>query len=171
MSTTFSTASILPGYEISTDPSRLDVDLIHQFLNTSYWAEGRPRDVVERSIRHSLCFGVYARDASTGAEAATVARRGAQVAFARVVTDCAVFGYLADVFVIPAYRGRGIASGLMQAILAHPDVQNLKVFLLRTRDAHGLYARFGFGPLPAAEEMMARHQSSISDLPVPGSSR
>jgi GNAT superfamily N-acetyltransferase len=155
MSSPFSTTSILPGYEISTDPRCLDVDLIHQFLNTSYWAEGRPRETVERSIRHSLCFGVYVADPSAGATR--------QVAFARVITDCAVFGYLADVFVIPAYCGRGIAKGLMRAILAHPDVENLKVLLLRTRDAHGLYEQFGFGPLPRAEEMMVRYATENAE--------
>jgi GNAT superfamily N-acetyltransferase len=150
MSSTVSTTSILPGYEISTDRGRLDVDLIHQFLTSSYWAEGRPRDVVERSIRHSLCFGVYGNDA-------------AQVAFARVITDYAVFGYLADVFVIPACRGRGIAKALMQAIVAHPDVRNLKVLLLRTHDAHGLYQQFGFEPLPRAEEMMTRSAAESTE--------
>ena len=133
----------MPGkYEISTDPSRFDIALIHEFLSTSYWAEGRPREVVERSILNSLCFGVF-----DGTQ---------QVAFARVITDRAVFGYLADVFVVPAYRGRGIAKGLMAAILEHTDVKGLKVFLLRTRDAHGLYAQFGFAPLPNPAEMMAR---------------
>jgi GNAT superfamily N-acetyltransferase len=146
MSNIFSTTSILPGCLISTERSRLDVDLIHRFLDSSYWAEGRPREVVERSIRHSLCFGVY-----DGA-----GKDARQVAFARVITDCAVFGYIADVFVVPEYRGRGVAKGLMRAILAHPDVQGLKVLLLRTRDAHGLYAQFGFGALPRADEMMTR---------------
>ena len=129
-------------YEISTDTARFDLDLIHTFLGSTYWAEGRPRDVVERSIRNSLCFGAF-----DGAQ---------QVGFARVITDRAVFGYLADVFVVPAYRGRGIAKLLMTAIVGHPDVSGLKVLLLRTRDAHGLYAQFGFKPLSAADEMMVR---------------
>ena len=131
-------------YEISTDATRFDIGLIHRTLSTSYWAEGRPREVVERSIRHSLCFGVFDGDA--------------QVAFARVITDRAVFGYLADVFVVPEYRGRDISKGLMAAILEHPDVKGLKLLLLRTRDAHALYAQFGFAPIPAADEMMARYQ-------------
>ena len=131
-------------YEISTDTSRFDIELIHRVLSASYWAEGRPREVVERSIRHSLCFGVFDDDA--------------QVAFARVITDRAVFGYLADVFVVPEYRGRSISKGLIAAILEHPDIRGLQLFLLRTRDAHGLYAQFGFTPIPAAEEMMARYQ-------------
>jgi GNAT superfamily N-acetyltransferase len=132
-------------YEISTDPDRFDTELIHRFLSTAYWAEGRPRDVVERSIRHSLCFGVFDGDR--------------QIAFARVITDRAVFGYLADVFVIPEYRGRGISKGLMAAILEHPDVGGLKLLLLRTRDAHGLYERFGFTPIPQADELMVRYGS------------
>lgn len=130
-------------YEVSTDKNRFNIDLIHDLLLRSYWAEGRPRDVVERSIRHSLCFGVFDGDR--------------QVAFARVITDRAVFGYLADVFVVPEYRGKGISKGLMAAILEHPDVRELKLLLLRTRDAHGLYAQFGFAPVPSAEEMMARY--------------
>ena len=150
MSSSYSPTSTLPGYEISTDRDRLDIDLIHRFLSTSYWAEGRPREAVERSIRHSLCFGVYTVDVAPGATR--------QVAFARVITDYAVFGYLADVFVVPEHRGRGVSKGLMQAIIAHPDLTSLKGLLLRTRDAHGLYAQFGFGPLPRPEEMMTRAQ-------------
>jgi GNAT superfamily N-acetyltransferase len=127
--------------EISTDPARLDIDLIHSFLVTSYWAKGRRRSVVERSIRNSLCFGVYIA--------------GRQVAFARVVSDRAVFAYLMDVFVLPEFRGRGISKALMRTVLEHPDLQNLRVFLLATRDAHGLYAQFGFGSLAHPERWMA----------------
>jgi len=134
---------LLPEYEISTDPERLDVDMIHGFLSTSYWAAGRPREVVEQSIRHSLCFGVY--------------RQRTQIAFARVISDRAVFAYLADVFVIPTHRGRGISKALIAAIVAHPDLSGLRVFLLRTRDAHGLYSQFGFGPLQDPDEMMGRY--------------
>ena len=128
-------------FEISTDPGRLDIDLIHGFLQTSYWASGRRRSVVERSIKNSLCFGVY--------------QAGRQVAFARVVSDRAVFAYLMDVFVIPECRGRGIAKALMRSVLGHPELQNLRVFLLATRDAHDLYTKFGFGPLAAPERWMA----------------
>jgi GNAT superfamily N-acetyltransferase len=129
------------GFEISTDRARLDVALVHEFLQTSYWAEGRPRSVVERSIEHSLCFGVY--------------HGGQQVAFARVVSDRAVFAYLMDVFVVPEFRGRGISKALMRAVLDHPELQNLRLFLLATKDAHGLYQRFGFRPLAEPERMMA----------------
>ena len=127
--------------EISTDPARLDLDLIHEFLQSSYWAQGRSRSVVERSIRNSFCFGAYLD--------------GRQVAFARVVSDRAVFAYLMDVFVIPEYRGRGISKILIRTILDHPDFQNLRVFLLATRDAHGLYSQFGFQPLAEPERWMA----------------
>ena len=128
-------------FEVSTDPARLDIALIHGYLETAYWASGRRRGVVERSIRNSLCFGVY--------------REGRQVAFARVVSDRAVFAYLMDVFVIPEFRGRGIAKSLMQSVLGHPELQNLRIFLLATRDAHGLYAQFGFRPLVSPERWMA----------------
>jgi GNAT superfamily N-acetyltransferase len=135
-------ASELPAdFEISTDRARIDVTLVHEFLRTSYWAEGRHRSVVERSIEHSLCFGVY--------------HGRQQVAFARVVSDRAVFAYLMDVFVVPEFRGRGISKALMRAVLDHPDLQNLRLFLLATRDAHGLYERFGFRPLAEPERWMA----------------
>ena len=130
-----------PEFEISTDRARLDIALVHHVLGTSYWAEGRRLSVVERSIANSLCFGVY--------------HSGRQVAFARVVSDRAVFAYLMDVFVVPEFRGRGTSKALMRAVLDHPDLQNLRLFLLATRDAHGLYERFGFRPLVEPERMMA----------------
>jgi len=117
------------GVEFSNDAARLNVELVHAFLSSSYWAEGRSRAVVAESIRNSLCYGAY-----IGEE---------QVAFARVVTDYATFAYLADVFVVPGWRGRGISKRLMHAVLSHPGLANLS-FLLRTRDAHGLYRQFGF---------------------------
>lgn len=129
--------------EVSSDPARIDRDLVYGFLSTSYWAYERPRDVVERSILNSLVFGAYSS--------------GRQVAFARVITDRAVFGYLADVFVVPEFRGRGISKTLMRAILAHKDVAGLKMLMLRTRDAHGLYTQFGFTPLPSPSEMLVRY--------------
>lgn len=150
MPTRFSTRPDLPGYEISTDPARLDVDLVHRFLSTSYWAAGRPREVVERSIRHSLCFGVYAAGSSGGVPA--------QVAFGRVVTDRAVFAYMADVFVVPEHRRRGVAKALVRAMLEHPDLRGLQVFLLRTRDAHRLYEGFDFHRVPNPDELMGRYR-------------
>ena len=129
--------------EISCDPHRIDVSLVHEFLRTSYWAEGRSRETVERSIRNSLCFGAYSAER--------------QVAFARVITDRAVFAYLADVFVVPEFRRRGVSKALLRAILAHPDLQNVRTFSLGTRDAHGLYAQFGFEPIREPARFMAKY--------------
>jgi GNAT superfamily N-acetyltransferase len=119
---------------ISTDPGLLDVPLIYDFLaNRSYWAKGRPLDVVRRSLDSSLCFGLY--------------EQGRQVGFARVVTDRATFAWLCDVFVLEAYRGRGLAKWLMECVMSHPALQGLRRLLLATRDAHGLYQQYGFTPL------------------------
>jgi N-acetylglutamate synthase-like GNAT family acetyltransferase len=115
---------------ISTDRSKLDVDVIHEFLTRSYWAAGIPRATVARSIENSLCFGVY-----DGAD---------QIGFARVISDFATYGYIADVFILEAYRERGLGKELMASIMAHPDLQGLRRWSLGTRDAHGLYAQFGF---------------------------
>ena len=130
--------------EISTDPARIDLDLVHRFLSTSYWAEGRTRDVVERSMANSICFGAYTN--------------GRQIGFGRVVTDRAVFGYLADIFVLPEFRGAGVGKRLVRAMLEHPDVARLNSVQLRTRDAHGLYKLFGFVPIANADEMMVRYR-------------
>ncbi len=130
-------------FEVSTDRDRIDVAMVHEFLRTSYWAQGRSRETVEQTLKHSLCFGGYLS--------------GQQVAFGRVVTDRAVFGYLADIFVLPDFRGRGFGKALVGAMIEHPDVRNLQIMLLRTRDAHGLYESVGFRPLPRPEEMMSRH--------------
>ncbi len=127
------------GFTVSTDPARLDLDLIHGYLTRSYWAGGIPRDVVERSLRNSLCFGVY--------------KGGAQVGFARAVTDLATFAYLADVFVLEAYRGRGLSKWLLETMLAHPDLQDVRRWHLVTRDAQGLYAQFAFVEPPAGRHM------------------
>ncbi|HET8774469.1 MAG TPA: GNAT family N-acetyltransferase [Thermoanaerobaculia bacterium] len=128
--------------EISTDRGRMNLDVIHRYLSEeSYWAEGIPRGIVERAIEHSLCFGAF--------------EDGAQVGFARVVTDCATFAYLADVFVLPSHRGRGIARRIMEAVMSHPDLQGLRRWHLLTRDAHALYAQFGFAPLEAPDRHMA----------------
>ena len=134
-------------YEISTDHSRLDIAVIHDFLRSSYWAQGISRAVVERSIQHSLCFGAFFS--------------GRQVGFARVVTDYAAFAYVADVFVVPEHRGRGVAKMLMRAIVEHPELQELRRLLLATRDAHGLYAQFGFQPLAHPEHFMTIHKPEV----------
>jgi GNAT superfamily N-acetyltransferase len=130
-------------YVISTDPARLDVDAIHDYLaNHSYWAQGRPREVVARSIRHSLCLGVY-RDAE-------------QVGFARVVTDYATQANLVDVFVLEPHRGRGLGKWLVETALAHPALESVGKWRLNTRDAHGLYSRYGFEPITEPENAMIR---------------
>jgi GNAT superfamily N-acetyltransferase len=118
------------GFTVSTDPARLDVEAIHAFLATSYWAEGIPRETVERSLRGSLCFGLYHGDR--------------QIGLARVITDGATFAYLCDVYVLPEARGQGLGKWLMQCVMAHPDLQGLRRFSLATRDAHELYRPFGF---------------------------
>lgn len=127
--------------ELSTDPGRLDLDLIHRFLALdSYWARGLPRAVLEKSLAHSLCFGLY--------------RGGRQVAFARVVTDRATYGYICDLFVVDAERGHGLGKRLMRAIMTHPELQGFRRWGLATADAHGLYAQFGFQPLGHPEQLM-----------------
>lgn len=139
--------SLARSYEISTDKTRLDIDLIHRFLATSYWAAEVPREIVERSIEHSLCFGAYLG--------------GEQAGFARVISDFATFAYLADVFVTPEHRGRGVSKLLMQTILDHPDLQGLRRFVLATKDAHGLYAQFGFEPLATPSDFMTIHRPGV----------
>jgi GNAT superfamily N-acetyltransferase/uncharacterized damage-inducible protein DinB len=126
---------------ISTDPALLDVPMIHDFLaNRSYWAAGRPLEVVRRALENSLCFGLYERQR--------------QVGLARLVTDRATFGWLCDVFVLEGYRGRGLAKWLIECVLSHPAVKGLRRVLLGTRDAHGLYERFGFTPLADPSRFM-----------------
>jgi GNAT superfamily N-acetyltransferase len=129
------------GYVISTDPSRLDMDVIHGFITTSYWFEGVRRDVMERAVENSLPFGVYAPD-------------GRQVGFCRVVSDFATFAYLMDVFVLDEHRGRKLGVWLIETVVAHPRLQSLRVFRLATKDAHGLYEKFGFRPIAQPERMM-----------------
>jgi GNAT superfamily N-acetyltransferase len=119
------------GYLISTDPARLDLDMLHSFLREAYWSAGIPRDVLERGIRHSLPFGLYDED-------------GVQCGFARVTSDHASFALLSDVFVLPAHRARGLGKWLVETAMAHPELQGLRRWLLATADAHGLYRRFGF---------------------------
>jgi GNAT superfamily N-acetyltransferase len=130
---------------VSDDPGRLDRDLIHRWLSeSSYWAGGRARETVDRSLDHgSIGFGVYAPD-------------GAMVGFARVVTDRATFGWLCDVFVIEVHRGRGLGKALMEAAVTHPDLRHLKRYLLATADAHGFYGQFGFAALDNPERWMIR---------------
>ena len=127
-------------FEISTDRERLDREAIHAFLSNSYWARGIPRAVLDRSIENSLCFGVYE------------GRR--LVGFARVITDLSTFAYLADVFVLESHRGRGLSRWLMEIIRGHPQLQGLRRWTLATRDAHGLYEKFGFRRLASPDRLM-----------------
>ena len=137
----------MDGYEISTDPARLDRPLIHRWLDEeSYWARGRSRAVMDRAIDNSLCFGLYAPD-------------GSQAGFARLVSDRAIFAYLADVFVLPEHRGRGLGVALVQAVLDHPEVATCRQFHLGTADAQALYARFGFTAANAETDMVLRRPS------------
>jgi GNAT superfamily N-acetyltransferase len=132
------------GYEISSDPSRLDIDAIWSFLRTSYWSPGVERDVVERSIGGStVVFGLYAPD-------------GSQAGFARLVTDSATFAWLADLFVLEAHRGQGLGVLLAEAAAAEADRLGLRQMLLATLDAHSLYERFGFAPTPSDRYMVRR---------------
>lgn len=126
---------------ISTDKSKIDIAAVHNYLcNKSYWAKNISIDIVKKSIEGSCCFGVY--------------RKNNQIGFARVITDHATFAYLADVFIEAEYRGRGLSKWLMEEIMTHPDLQGLRRWLLATRDAHGLYARFRFMPLDKPERIM-----------------
>jgi GNAT superfamily N-acetyltransferase len=126
---------------ISDDKTRLDIAKIHTFLSgRSYWAKGVPIETVERSIRNSLCFGMF--------------KAGRQIGFARVVTDCATFAWLADVFITEEVRGGGLGKKLVAAIVAHPEFQGLRRFMLGTRDAHKLYEQYGFAPLEFPERFM-----------------
>ena len=127
-------------FEVSTDPARLDLALIHEFLTGTYWSPGIPRDIVERAIAGSLNFGAYVSEG--------------QVGFVRVVTDRATFAYLCDVFVLEAWRGQGVSKLLMECVMAHPELQNLRRWMLATADAHGLYRQFGFSSLSKPERMM-----------------
>ena len=134
---------------VDTDKSRLDIDVIHGFLRDCYWATNIPRDVLQRAIEGALCFGVYVDDK--------------QVGFARVISDYATFAYLSDVFILESHRGQGLSKLMMEAIVNHPDLQGLRRFLLSTRDAHGLYAQFGFTPLASPQRFMERFAPNVYD--------
>lgn len=137
-------------FVVSDDPGRVDLDVVHGFLSRSYWAEGIPRQTVERSIAHSIPFGLY-RWTVEGTEPSYL-----QVGFARVVSDHATFAYLADVFVLDAFRGQGLGNWILECILDHPELQSLRRWLLATRDAHALYRRFGWVPLASPDRFMER---------------
>jgi GNAT superfamily N-acetyltransferase len=134
-------------FVISSDPDRLDIDVIHGFLTECYWAKGIPRETVARSIENSLCFGVYAE--------------GKQVGFARVISDFATYAYIGDVFIVDEYRGSGLGIWLMECVMRHPRLQGLRRWTLLTRDAHRLYAGFGFTPLKTPDRYMELHNPEV----------
>jgi GNAT superfamily N-acetyltransferase len=134
-------------YIISTDKARLDISYIHRFLASSYWAGQIPIETVQRSIDGSLCFGMY--------------KGVRQIGFARIISDMATFAYLADVFIDEAYRGQGLSKWLMKVILDYPGLSGFRRIMLATRDAHGLYAKFGFSPLTQADRWMQIHRPDV----------
>jgi GNAT superfamily N-acetyltransferase len=138
------------GYEVSTDPARLDVERIHRFLSGAYWSPGIPRDVVERAIANSLPFGLYAPS-------------GEQAGFVRTISDRATYAYLADVYVEVEHRGQGLGKFLISCVLEHPELQALRRWALATADAHALYERYGFGP-PALPHIHMFIERSAEEL-------
>ena len=134
-------------FYISTEKEKMDIDIIHSFLNRSYWAEGISKEIVGRSIEGALCFGVFENDK--------------QVGFARMITDRATFAYLADVFIIDEYRGLGLSKWLMVVIMSYPDLQGLRRMMLATRDAHKLYKKFGFTQLNNVDRWMHIHYPDV----------
>ncbi len=145
------------GFLFSSDPKRIDIDVVYGFLTNCYWAKGIPRETVARSIRHSLCFGVY--------------RGGKQVGFARVISDYSTYAYIGDVFILDEYRGQGLSKRLMEFIKSHPDLQGLRRWSLITRDAHGLYSKFGFTRLKSPGRHMEIHDPNVYKGKVVGSGR
>ena len=132
--------NILAAVQIDTDPNKLNRELIHNYLTSSYWAKGITRELVDRSIEGSMCFGAYLDDQ--------------QVGFARVITDKATFSYLADVFIVAEQQGQGLGKLLITTIEKHPDLQGLRRKMLATRDAHGLYQKFGYMELQNPDRIM-----------------
>lgn len=132
---------MIEGYRISSDQSELDIESIHEFLSTSYWAEGIPMETLNRAISNSLSFGVFSKEKR-------------QAGFARVITDSATYAYLADVYILEDHRGKGLSKWLMHEIMSHPDLQGLRRMTLATADAHGLYEKYGFSELAKPEVFM-----------------
>jgi GNAT superfamily N-acetyltransferase len=130
------------SFTISDEPERLQLEVIVDYLARAYWSNQRPRAVIEKSLKHSLCFGVYENET--------------QIGFARVVSDHATFAYLADVFILESYQGHGLGKWLVQTILEHPELQGLRRWILATRDAHGLYSQFGFNALENPDRYMTK---------------
>lgn len=138
----------MQGFRISTDRNELDFDVIYQFISQSYWAKGIPKSTMQKALDHSLCFGVFNAEQQ-------------QVGFARLITDYATFAYLSDVFIVEQYRGCGLSKFLIETVVSHPDVQGLRRMMLATRDAHGLYAQYGFKPIEQAQTFMQVWQPNI----------
>lgn len=136
------------SYHISTQREALNLEVIYRFLTQSYWSPGIPKSVVKKAIDHSLCFGAFDM-------------KGNQVGFARAITDKATFAYLADVFVLPEHRGRGISNMIMEAYTAHPDLKDLRRHILATKDAHKLYEKFGFTAIDHPEILMQKHDPEV----------
>jgi GNAT superfamily N-acetyltransferase len=141
---------MMSAIHFSTDILEMDVTRIHAWLSNSYWARGIPKQTVERAMQHSLCFGAF--------------RENQQIAFARVISDCATYAYLCDVIVDERARGTGVGKQLMAFILKHPELQGLRKFSLATLDAHGLYAQFGFTPLAEPQRMMEISKKDIYNI-------
>jgi len=135
-------------YLISTDPARLDGAAVHVFLSKAYWCENIPRATLDRALANSLCFHL-------------LHDKDGQVGLSRVVTDYATYAYLCDVYVLESHRGKGLARWMMEQVMAHPGLQDLRRFTLATRDAHGLYARFGFAAPKAPDRQMERHDPDV----------
>ena len=136
------------SFLLSTDPVKIDLPTVHRYLSeSSYWAKNIPFDVFRTSVQNALCFGIY--------------ENGRQAGFARVITDKATFGYIGDVFILDAYRGRGLSKWLMQCILEHPELQGFRRWLLATADAHGLYAQSGFHSLAKPDRWMELHNPNV----------
>lgn len=135
------------SFSVTTDRTEIDTALVAAFLASSYWAKGIPPETVRKSIEHSMCFLLCEGDR--------------QIGFARVITDRATIAYLGDVFIVEAYRGRGLSKWLMTCIVSHPELQGLRRWILATSDAHGLYAQFGFTPLKRPDLFMERHDPQV----------
>ena len=155
---------------ISTARERLSLDVVNGFLTNCYWAKGIPREVVARSIEHALCYGIYdesPRSEKVGPFDGAQGKRAApeQIGFARVISDFATIAYVGDVFVLESHRGRGLGKWLMHCITQHPALQNLRRWILTTRDAHGLYSQVGFTPVKAPERFMELYQPHVYESP------
>lgn len=135
------------NYSISTNKKKIDVDYVYQFLKQSYWAENIPLKIVRKAIQNSICFGLY--------------HQNKQVGFARVITDKSTFAYLADVFIDPAYRGKGLSKWMMEIIVNYRHLKGLRRFMLATKDAHGLYEQFGFSLMPDTGRWMHIHDPDL----------